>query len=232
MSLLTIVQTVTAELSLVQPTMVVGSADRQVQQLLALANRAGMKLAKAYPWEAMREEVVFPTLNQVTQTAIIPADFSRFVDNSFFNRTTRRPITGPITPRQWQWIQAQPVFSTAYLMFNQRQGLFNMAPVPPAGQQIAFEYISKYWAQSAAGAAQASFLADTDTSFLDEDLLTMGLKWRYLRSKGLDYAEEMADYEDELETAKARDGGATTLTLAPQPIDPNRANIPDGNFGI
>ena len=232
MSLLTIVQNACAELSLVQPTAVVGSTDRQVQQLLGLANRAGNMLADRYPWQALREEFTFLTLNQATQMALVPTDFDRWVPNSFFNRSTRRPMTGPITAVEWQWIQAQPVFSTAYLMWNERGGNFNIAPNPPAGQTIAGEYISNNWCKSNASVPQSAFLADTDTAYLDEDLLTLGLIWRFLRRKGMDYAEELSDYEREVEIKMARDGGSTTLTLAPQPIDPNRVNLPDGNFGM
>jgi hypothetical protein len=165
------------------------------------------------------------------QGAALPADFDRFVPNSFFNRSTRRPMTGPITPRQHQWIQAQPVYSTVYLAFIERTGQFLIDPTPVAGNTIAYEYVSNQWAKSAGGLGQTGYLADTDLAFLDEELIALGLRWRFLRAKGLDYAEEMATYEREVERAQARDGGSTALTLAPQPIDPNRVNIPDGNFG-
>lgn len=232
MSLLTIIQNVAGRLSLVQPSAVVGSTDKQVVQLLALANQEGLSLARRTFWQALTEEATFVTVATPAQTNAIPADWDRFIPNSFFNRSTRRPMTGPITPRQWQWIQAQPVYSTVYLAFRERTGQFLIAPTPPAAQNIYYEYVSRNWAKSNAGAAQASFLADTDTSFLDEELLTLGSIWRFLRAKGLDYAEEMSTYEREVEQAMARDGGSTTLTLAPQPIDMNRVNIPDGNFGI
>jgi hypothetical protein len=210
---------------------VVASTDRQVQQLLALANEEGIDLARSYPWEVMREQFLFETLAQPAQTNLIPADFDRWVPNSFFNRSTRRQMTGPLTPREWQWIQAQPVYSTVYLAFIQRTGQFLIAPTPPAGQQIAGEYVSENWCQSAADAPQAAFAADTDTALLDEELMTLGLRWRFLKAKGLDYAEDMASYERQKELKQARDGGSTALSLAPQPIDPNRVNIPDGNFG-
>lgn len=232
MTLLSIVDTVCAELSLVQPAMVVGSTDRQVQQLYGLANRAGFMLARAYAWEALREELVFETVAAAAQAGLIPADLDRWVTNSFFNRSTRRPITGPITPRQWQWIQAQPVFSTVYLAFAERSGQFLIAPTPAANQTIAAEYISKNWAKSNAGVPQSIFLADTDTTFLDEQLVTLGLKWRWLRAKGLDYAEEFTDYEREVETAMGRDGGSTALSMSPQPVDADRVNVPDGGFGV
>jgi hypothetical protein len=232
MSLLTIIQAVTGRLSLPTPTVVVGSTDRQVQQLYALANEQGLSLARAHEWQALTEEQNFASTNGPEQIAAIPADFDRFVPNSFFNRTTRRPMTGPITPRQWQWIQAQPVYSTVYLAFRERGGRFLTAPSPPAGQECYYEYVSKNWAASNLGVAQSSFLADTDVSVLDEELQILGLRWRFLKAKGLDYAEDMQTYGIEVEQAMARDGGSSMLSLAPQPVDLNRVNLPDGNFGL
>jgi len=231
MSLLTIVQSVSGRLSLPIPSAVAGSSDKQVIQLLALANEEGRSLAGRHPWQALVEEQTFTTVAAPAQGAALPADFDRFIPNSVFNRSTRRPMTGPITPRQWQWIQAQPAYASAYLAFRERTGQFLVAPTPPAGETIAYEYVSKNWAASSGGAAQAAFLADGDVALLDEELIGLGLRWRFLRAKGLDYSEEMASYEREVEQAIARDGGSTMLTIAPRPADPDRVNLPDGSFG-
>lgn len=232
MSLLSIVQAVTSLLSLPTPAAVATSTDRQVIQLFAIANEEGRSLSRRHSWQALTEEANFVTVTADVQPAAIPADFDRFIANSFFNRTTRRPITGPITPRQWQWIKAQPVYSTVYLAFRERTSQFLFAPQPPVGQQIYYEYVSLNWAKSATGTAQSSFLADTDTSFLDETLIQLGLRWRFLKAKGLDYAEDMETYERELEQKIARDGGNSMLSLSPQPVDLNRVNLPDGSFGV
>lgn len=232
MSLLTIIQEVTGLLSLPQPSVVVSSTDKQVIQLYNLANEQGRDQASAYPWQALTEEANFTTVAADTQPAAIPSDLDRFVPNSFFNRSTRRPVTGPLTPKEWQWIKAQPVYSTVYLAFRERQGTFLMAPQPPAGQSIYYEYISANWAKSASGTPQSSFLADTDTSYLDEHLFGLGLRWRFLKAKGLEYEEDKDTYEKQLEQVIARDGGSSILQLAPQPIDLNRVNLPDGNFGM
>lgn len=234
MSLLSIVQNVTQLLSLPTPATVEGSTDRQVLQLLALANEEGKSLAKRHAWQALTEEYSFATVASNAQTGNdpIPADFDRWLPNTFFNRTTRRPLTGPISPREWQWIMAQPVYSTVYLAFRERTNTFLIAPVPPVGQQIFGEYVSINWALSQTMVAQSSFMADTDTALLDENLITLGLRWRYLKAKGLDYAEDMETYERELEQSMARDGGSSMLSLSPQPVDLNRVNLPDGSFGV
>lgn len=232
MTLLTIVQTVCGELSLAQPAMVVGSTDRQVQQLLALANQAGRELASDHTWQAMNGEQTFVTVAAEAQPGALPADFDRFIANTFFNRTTRREITGPLSPREYQWIKAQPIFSTVYLAYREREGVFLIQPPPAAGNTIAYEYISNCWAKSGDGAPQTSFLADTDLSFLDEALIGLSLKWRFLRAKGLDYAEEMETFERQKEQRIAQDGGNTMLSLSPVGIDERRLNLPDGNFPV
>ena len=231
MSLLSLVGEVTGRLSLPTPSAVAGSSDRQLVQLMALANEEGASLARRHPWQALVEEQSFVTVAAPAQAAALPADFDRFAPNSVFNRSTRRAMTGPITPRQWQWVQAQPAYASAYLAFRERTGQFLVTPTPPAGQTIAYEYLSRNWCRSSAGTPKPAYAADDDVALIDEALISLGIRWRFLRAKGLDYAEEMASYERELEQAMARDGGSTALAIAPRPGAPDRENIPDGSFG-
>ena len=231
MSLLSLIQDVCGMLSLPQPGSAAASTDRQVLQLVALANEEGLELSRRCAWQALTEEASFTTVAAAAQPAAIPADFDRFVPGTFFNRTTRREVVGPLPPREWQALQANPAAGRVYLAFRQRQGQFLLTPAPPAGQVIAYEYVSSNWARSQAGAAQAGFMADTDTSFLDEALIKRGVRWRYLRAKGLDYAEELQTYERMVEIAVARDGGAGVLSLAPSAPETGRLHAPDGGFG-
>jgi hypothetical protein len=57
------------------------------------------------------EEQTFVTTATTIQANAIPADFDRFIPNSFFNRTTRRPIIGPVTPAAVAGLIAQPAYS-------------------------------------------------------------------------------------------------------------------------
>jgi hypothetical protein len=232
MSLLSVIVEVAGRLALVQPAVVIGSSDSQVKQLLALTNVAGRDMAQASTWTALTEEKTFVTVNAVTQPSAFPADFDRFVPNSGFNRTTRRPVNGPVTPAQWQALMAQPQLNTVFLVYNQRQGNFNVSPIPPVGQTIAYAYVSKNWAKSATGTPQATFLADTDLTYLDEGTLSDSVVWRFLRAKGMSYAEEMETYGRNLDQQMARDGGSTQLSLSPQAINLSRVNLPDGGFGF
>ena len=85
MSLLSIVQAVSGRLSLPQPSAVVGSTDKQVIQLYALANEEGASLARRHPWLALMEEQSFTTVAAPAQGAALPADLGRvnIPDGSF-----------------------------------------------------------------------------------------------------------------------------------------------------
>jgi hypothetical protein len=60
-NLLQLVQQVTAELNLAVPSYVIGNQSQDVQQVLALMNRAGYDLVKEYDWQALELEYRFYT---------------------------------------------------------------------------------------------------------------------------------------------------------------------------
>ncbi len=124
MSLLSTIQRSCRLLSIPVPTTVTGSTDVQVQQLYALANEEGDELAQSHDWQVMRKQYTFLTTAGEEQVAAVPDDWDRFVANTFFNRSTRRTVIGPITPQQWQAIQAQPQLNRVFLAFIERDGSF------------------------------------------------------------------------------------------------------------
>jgi len=60
-TMLQLVQQVTAELNLAVPTYVAGNTSQDVQQVLALMNRAGFDLVKEHDWQALELEYRFYT---------------------------------------------------------------------------------------------------------------------------------------------------------------------------
>ena len=65
--MLQLVQEVTSELNLSIPSYVIGNPSQDVQQILALLNRAGYDLVKEYDWQALELEYRFYT-NAITTT--------------------------------------------------------------------------------------------------------------------------------------------------------------------
>jgi hypothetical protein len=229
MSLLTVIQTACDRLSLTRPVAVASSTDKLVRQLFSIVNEAGEALSKRGDpgFQSLQAEWTFVTSATAEQTNTpLPEDLRRFVPGSFFNRTTAREIVGPLTPRDWQRNQAQGPISAVYLGFRERSGDFLMSPTPAAGETIAYEYISKYWAKSATGVAKPAFVVDEDETYLDEELLVLEIKWRWKHAKGLDYGEDMATAEREIALALGGDGGAGLLSISSGADPYGAVNIP------
>lgn len=231
-SLLSLIQYTCNLLAIPAPVTVTGSTDTQVLQLYALANEEGHELARRQDWQALTFEHTFNTLATPEQPDAVPDDWDHFIANSFWDRTTVRPVLGPITPQQWQAIQAYPQINGVYLSFRERDNTFLMTPTPAAGDLIAYEYVSLDWAVGADTVRKPQFTSDTDTTVLPERIFELGLRWRFRKSKGLDYSEDFRTYEQEVQKLEARDGGNGMLDIAGRSLyDPyGFPNVQAGNF--
>lgn len=205
MSLATLCQAAARQLNVAVPTAFVSSTDETAALLLRLATEEGVSLMRRYPWQAITAEHTFTTVAADEQTSSIPTDFDRMLPETMFNRGTRRRVAGPLSAEEWQQTKATLV-TYVNPTFRLRGGTILMSPNPPAGETIAYEYVSKNFCASAGGTAQADWVADSDVGRLDEGLMTLGLVWRFRQVKGLSYAEDMQLYERRVSDAEMRDG--------------------------
>lgn len=217
MNLLAIVRAACAELSLPQPSAVVGSTEAVSAQMLALANSEGRDLARRYAWEVLTHEATWTivgTESQGTLESIIGSgqELRFIINDTIWNRSTGEPIVGPRSPRIWQSYKAV-TFSAPVYEYRIRGGNLRILPVPTAGHTGAFEYVSRCWCENLASVPATSFTADTDVPLLDDELILAGLLWRWRKAKGFDYAEELLHYERQVADAMARDGTKPVLSL-------------------
>lgn len=205
MSLLTIVQEAAVRVGILKPTTAISSSDDAVRTLVSLAKQEGQSLYKRNAWQALLQEKTFTTVAAALQTNSVPTDFGWYVSDTMFNRTTRRKVAGPLSSIEWQRAQATLV-TYVNPCFRIRADNIYLSPTPPAGETVAYEYITKNWCQNAGGTPQETWAVDTDTALIDEELHTLGIVWRYRKAKGLDYGEDFAVYEREVAQAIALDG--------------------------
>ena len=67
---------------------------------------------------------------------------------------------------------------------------------------------------------------------IDEDLITLGVRWRFLQAKGDTFENEKMEYMLRLESLQGADGGRDAIRFGERRdrvFMPN--NIPDSNFG-
>ena len=296
-TMLELVQQVTAELNLAVPTYVAGNTNQDVQQILALMNRAGFDLVKEHDWQALELEYRFYTtaitttcdtinntynllnvgnvtgLNNnysvvgtnvpqdtyvesvagstvvVSQLASatsvggtvtfsqtkydLPSDFETITDNTHWDKTKHWQMLGPEDAQQWQWLKSGYISTGPRIRWRILGGQFQIWPPYNTQEYLGFEYRSKGWARSAAGAVKNSFTADTDTTVFDDTVLVLATKLKYFQVKSFDTTALMQDYMRYLNVAKANDKGSATLSFAPYPskVLIGYANIPDTGYG-
>jgi len=247
MTLLTIVQNACDEIGLPQPSAVVGINNPQTRQLLALSNRDG-RILRDQPgddgWMLLQILHTFTTVD-TQETYALPSDYRGMISDSFWDRADFDRVRGQLTPQEWQEIKSGLLGSgVVNRRFRIRRdesatppdSKIYIDPIPAAtGETEVFEYRSGHWTVDSTGVTTSDkWNADDDIALLDEDLLTMGLIWRYRAKKGFDVALEIKDWEDQISRTIANDKSATKLSLTHvrlpvQLIGP--WNVPETNFG-
>lgn len=237
MSLLDICQNAVKEIGAFEvPSIIVGSMNPTAVQLLALAKRAVREDARRHDWTSLYVEATFDTVAAQQAYDALPADLDEIINITWWDRTNRNPVFGPVTPVEWNALVARDLQASRSRVFRIRRNATTgvseilLFPTPGTdGDTITFEYKTKSRVKSSGGTLQETWEADTDTGILDEDITTLNVKYRLLQSRGLPYAEEFRDYEVALERARSTDGGASVINMDGPRL--RFTNIPDGNFG-
>jgi hypothetical protein len=214
------------------PNAVVTSADPQILQMLALLNKEGNQLYErpSQGWQALQLTATFTTVATELQTSVeaVAPNYKFIQNNTIWDRSNRRPIFGPLSPQQWAfqkgWYAVGP-----YSQYRIENGNILFQPVPPSGNNCAFEYVTKAWVTDGV-TTYTSFTNDLQTSLLDEELLKLGLVYRWKQSKGLEYSENKVEYEDSVNQAIARDTPKPMLNMGKPQHGLPKMYTPDGNF--
>lgn len=224
-------QSVADRVNLARPAQITTGTDQTARTFRGCAQREGMALSRRWSWQALLGEHTFVSVAASVQTGSVPADWDgRMVSESFWNRTKLRPVQGPLDSRQWQALVSGGVPAVTDA-FRFRGGNIELLPVPAAGMTYAYEYISGHWCESSAGAGQDAWAADSDVPVLDAELMTLGIMWRFLQGRGLDFAMALGDYETEVAKAMSRDGSRHVVSLSGEYRGgPRRPAVPDGSW--
>ncbi len=217
MSLLSIVQYVCGRTNVPVPQAVMSSiTDTQVLQMVRLLEEEGNDLSKRGAWGGITFEATHTTVgteDQGAMTTIAANGFRDIRNGTFWDRTNKLPVMGPLSDQQWATLKGMATTGPRF-HYRLRGGKLLVNPTPTAGYTWVFEYMSKNWILGADGTTYKQyFTLDTDTVLLPEDLLIMGVRWRWAREKGLAYAELFNTYETQVKDALGRDGGKAVLSM-------------------
>lgn len=182
----------------------------------------------------------FSTNNEVGGTVYFqkvkydfPADYGSIIPRTQWDKSKHWEMLGPEDPQQWEWLLSGFIATGPRIRFRLYGDYFQIWPGFSNAEFLGFEYRTQGWALSAAGTAQNSFTADTDTCIYPDRLMVLGCKLKYFEAKGFDTTAMMRNYMRVLEVSQAQNISGANLSFAPKPgnILIGYDNIPDTGYG-
>lgn len=223
-------------------------------QITGLASTAGIDsnytvTGSSFPQDTQVVSVDSPTqvtvsqkcsADQINQSVLfsrtmypLPFDYETITDRTQWDKSKHWEMLGPEDAQQWEWLKSGYISTGPRVRWRLYTGKFQIWPPMNTSEYLGFEYRSNAWALSATDVPQQSFIADTDTTVLDDRLLVQYTKLKYFQVKNFDTTALAQDYFRYLNVVKANDKGSPNLSFAPQPsrVLIGWANIPDTGYG-
>lgn len=212
------------------PSSFVDNGDLTARQCLALLTRGGNSLERTYRWNELIDTYTFTT-ESGTASYDLPSDFRAFANMSQWDRTNNRPMMGPTPAYMWQFLKSGIAQgATIDRWFRIQGGKFFIHPTPTSEDTIAFDYYSKNWITRQSDSVNArAFASDNDVPRLDEDLLTLDLKWRFLQAKGWPFEAEYKEFAATVDEVLSDGGGKGRINLGTSHVV--FSGLPDTGFG-
>jgi len=213
MTVLKVIQDVCTKIGLDVPQAVFSSTEREHMELAALANEMAERIAEASDWQKLTVEQRYIG-DAVEEAFDLPADYDRMITNgNVWNSRTNNPVD-PLTHNAWlgREVRGFDVYS-AYLLLEDQM---RIRPIMAVNEFCLFYYISNSYVVAVEDGTEVHrdcFTADDDNFVLPERLLRLGMIWQWRESNGLDYAEDMANYEKAMAQEVKSERGSKVLLV-------------------
>lgn len=172
----------------------------------------------------------------------LPTDIRSFINATYWDRNFRWPMLGPLSPVEWEVIVSGISPVGPRIRFRVVNNEMEIQPLPGEGQtdQIAYEYVSNAFCTDSSGTPNTAvggvckFAADTDLYRWPENTLRLGIKYRFLKAKGLAWGDEYKEYTDARDFQLSVSGGSRSLRMnavASGLHFLNYSNVPDTGYG-
>ncbi|MFT8896270.1 MAG: hypothetical protein ABF968_04825 [Acetobacter sp.] len=218
MTVLSVFQSACRRLLAQEPQTLFSTTGEALQiKMKELIAEAALDIAKSHDWRDLTRLCKLPT-DGSTGSFALPDDYDRMPVKADVHSNVWSRVYQPASDMD-DWIQlTQFMPATIPGYWRIFSGQMHIIPSPASGDSVSFGYISAEIAKDTNGKGQSGFLADSDVFALDERLLLLSVIWRWKAAEGLDYQEDMANYERYLAQLTAKDGGSN-------PIRSSRSNV-------
>lgn len=170
-------------------TSVYGTNDPNAQTMLDLAREAGEEISRRCDWRDMLKYYV-----AVLSPTQLPVDFQRLTPGGSV-RTQAGEFVRPVANSgQWDIVVLVPSAQPYYFLINSSMYFSPTA----AGVNATISYVSVNWIKADDGSEVSDWTSDDDSVLFPQRLLEKGILWRWRRKEGLDYADQLAEFEADL----------------------------------
>jgi len=207
MSVLSAIQSASVRLNQHRPQAVFSDSSQYAGEMSELANEAAIAIAKAVDWRKLHKLYVFSGTGQLEFP--FPDDYDRMpLKASMFSTRSRMPLVQVENLDQWLQLQITPVagYPGRWIITG---GHIELMPALMAAEEVKFYYITK----NLVVGDKRLFTDDNDEFVLSERLLTLALVWRWRALKGLDYSEDMKNFDIALSEEAGRDKGSRMIAV-------------------
>ena len=155
------------------------------------------------PWPSQLRTHEFTTLEGVSDYPV-PPDFVSLIESTAWERHTIFDSIGPLTPRSWATFRENLVVTPypAYRIQVVQQGTeqvfaYRLAPPQGEGRTFIFEYASSSWLKETDTGfpTKDKITSDDDIPIHPEDLLQLGIAWRFKKARNEMFQDDLGEYE-------------------------------------
>lgn len=192
------------------PPTLFGSLETFEIKMQAIANEAAQQIAEDNDWQAIKKLAVLSG-DGVNGGIDLPTDYHSMLLTSEIKGQNGLSYEMVTDANVWLDLTLlAPAMAPGYVSIFDNK--LNVLPVLPLAQQVRFFYKSKDIVLADNQTPKQLFTADSDTFKLNERLLKLAMIWRYRAGEGLEYSEDMQNYEILKSQLETKDAGSKVIT--------------------
>jgi hypothetical protein len=155
----------------------------------------------------------------VSEAFSLPTDYDRMLKKAVVHSTTWQNAKFVAAKDEDDWLYTKDIGIAGtpgkWIILS---GQFQVFPAMAVGENARFYYISNKICGPVGTLTKTSFTDDSDTLFINEKLLRLGIIWRWRANKRMEYAEDMSNFEIAMAEVYGADKGSKLLTVGRQRI--------------
>ena len=165
----------------------------------------------------------------------LPADWGRAKDQSGWDRTNAKPMQGPLSSPQWQYLKAWTSSSNVTILYRIVGNRMEFYTAPANGDVIYCDYLSRYWVASDGASTGDKYQpsASGDVVLLEPMAVTRLLKCKWLEAIGEDSTAARQEFLLAFDGAASNEPAPVLSMAGPSIMFPRIGvqNLPDTGYG-